>query len=243
MRLSIFFVCALGATTLACTREMSPARAPAKETPQVEEAPVEAPPPGSTRVILDADGERAHADEVMGVAHAYGGTSGAYAYNASVLTRPLCSTLPCALDLANGEHQVVFVSDVQDARANGRIDMVNVRLTGAPKVVRRAIGHTEHPLAGQIGGGLAGLGLLSAVFCWIPFVVAAASHDQDTKDSWNGAGRGMAIGGGLAVAAGIVLMVAAPDEHTPGTTTEWTLPAERAPASIPVRSAGLSSHW
>jgi hypothetical protein len=212
--------------TFGCLREMPPAAPPPREVPRVEEA-VSPPPPGSASVILDANGEAAHVEEVTGTAHGMAGGT-------AVLTRRLCSTLPCTVNLQNGEHELLFISDASMG-GDDRGDTVNVRVTDSPKVVRRAIGHSKSPPAGQVGGAFVGLGLVSAIFCWIPFLVGAVSTGQATKNSWNTTGVVMAAGGGIFVGLGAILMIAAPTEHTPGTTTEWTL-TPQGPAP-PMKSA------
>jgi hypothetical protein len=216
---------------VACApRELPPAEAPAREVPHVPDAPLTPPPAGSARVLIDANGEPAHVEVVVGLEHAFDGLRRQPLWGTTMVTRPLCHTLPCAVDLPRGEHDIVFTAETPKAADSNRSDVVTVRAVDPVTVVRHAIGHTETPQVGEVGGVIAGVGVMSAVLCWIPFVVGAAVHDPGTRGSWDEAGVGMAVGGGIAIVVGAVLAIIGTPEYTPGATTQWSIP-EPLPAA------------
>jgi hypothetical protein len=221
----------MAAALVACDpHELPPAAAPAKELPRVPDAPLTPPPPGSARVLIDANGEPAHVEQVVGIEHGFDPHRRRPLWGTTMVTRTLCHTLPCAVDLPRGEHDLVFTAETPKAGDNDRSDVVTVRAVDPVTVVRRSIGHTETPQVGVVGGVIAGVGVMSAVLCWVPFVVGAAVTDPGTRGSWDQAGVGMAVGGGVAILVGAALAIIGAPEYTPGATTQWSI-AEPIPAA------------
>jgi hypothetical protein len=221
----------MAATLVACApHELPPAEAPAKEVPRVPDAPPTPPPAGSARVLIDANGEPAHVEEVVGLERGFDVLRRRAMWGTTMVTRTLCRTLPCAVDLPRGDHDLVFTAETPKAADKDRIDLVTVRAVDPVTVVRHAIGHTETPEVGEVGAVIAGFGVTSAVLCWIPFLVGAAVQDPGTRGSWDQAGVGMAVGGGIAILVGAVLAIVGAPEYTPGATTQWSIP-EPLPAA------------
>jgi hypothetical protein len=209
--------------------ELPPAAAPATEVPRVPDAPSTPPPPGSARVLIDANGEPAHVEEVVGIEHAFDPGRRRPLWGTTMVTRTLCHTVPCAVDLPRGEHDLVFTAEAPRAGDTDRSDVVTVHAVDPVTVVRRTIGYTERPQVGDIGGVMAGVGVMSAVFCWVPFVVGAAANDPGTRGSWDQVGVGMAVAGGVAIVVGATLAIIGAPRYTPGATTQWSIP-EPVPA-------------
>jgi hypothetical protein len=218
----------VAAPLVACDpHELPPAAAPDQVVPPVPDAPTTPPPAGSARVLIDANGEPAHVEEVVGIEHQFDALHRRPMWGTTMLTRTLCHTLPCAVDLARGEHDLVLTAETPKARDDNRTDVVTVRAVDPVTVVRHAIGHTETPQVGVVGGVIAGVGVMSAVLCWVPFVVGAAVDDPVARGSWDRAGVGMAVGGGVAILVGAALAIIGTPEYTPGATTQWSIPEPR----------------
>ena len=116
------------------------------------------PEPGYTRVIIDANGERATVTEVVDVTTATAHAEGIVAHGRSETTKPICLT-PCPADLKPGMHVLRFTSVDSE-----RMSEANLQLGDKPKVLRHAMGRTEDASALGVGAyTLVFLGAITAV--------------------------------------------------------------------------------
>jgi hypothetical protein len=215
---------------------------PAPATPPQEVPGVGAnlgpPAPGRQWLVLDTPGDTAHVATVTGTVT--GVTSGGHAVTGEGL-RDLCVT-PCVADLRLGTHTLVFASDTNP----GRHDRVDVQLQTEPLVVRHVI---EEPAVGPMGARLmvlVGGSLLIAGAVMTP-VGAAEKPIEPGGPGALGAqppktieylGIGMLGVGAATVGLGIVLSYIGRGHHTPGATTQWTIPRSGAATSWALPASG-----
>jgi hypothetical protein len=183
------------------------------------------PAPGLTRVVLDANGERATVTEVLDWSD-----SSAIAIGASVQvmdhaehTRPVCLT-PCEFDFEPGLHVLRFYV------GPSRSDNVKVQVGGKRKLVRVALGKlipSEAPNA--TGMVLQTLGI-TAVLVGASLWGASSLAPEERQQGYKSSGIALTVGGGVGLLAGIGLAYTKPGTHQPSTVTEVTLPLE-TPAS------------
>jgi hypothetical protein len=92
-------------------RGLPPLPAPAPEIPRNLEASTTLPAPGTTRVLIDANGDRATVTEVLdsttSTATAYSNRYSATVYGYSETTRTVCIA-PCVADFSPGAHVLRF---------------------------------------------------------------------------------------------------------------------------------------
>lgn len=198
-------------TTLACTREIPPPVPPMPQAPTNVEQRVSAAKPGTTRILIDANGERAVVKDVVGeadaAATAFSGGSSATVTSHATSRTPVCLA-PCYADLPPGLHVLEFTSETDPTRTS----TANIQVNDSPKVVRHSIGRSKPAsfgltLLGEtfvIGGGAIAFGGLSM----LPL--------EGTKDN----APGFIIGGLAAVLLGLPMWYAGAAQHQPGSTTE-----------------------
>ena len=132
-------------------RELPAPAAPPRTVPDVV-VPADAPGPGSGRVVLEADGEKADVlDEKA---------------------RVLCTT-PCVVDLAYGTHPLVFVSTSDRSRTSD----VDVEVGEEAKVVRHRLGERHDGGAiRSLGFAVLVLGAVTAVAGAAAWATDATDH-------------------------------------------------------------------
>lgn len=215
---------------------LPPPSAPTKEVPENVDVPLEPPAPGTGRVILDTNGEKATAIEVTGSM-----TAAAGGYSATIVgLRPLCTT-PCAVDLPYGSHPILLRSVSDPTRQSETALEVGSR----PKVFRHELGERKDGGAVRtVGSSLVGLGALAALTGATLWGVAAltnsASSDVAPRSSLDSTGQAITAIGLGAVVLGIPLLILGRPTERPGATTEWSLPGAypAAPESTPAAAGG-----
>jgi hypothetical protein len=204
--------------------EVAPPQAPAPATPQGAEPRTTPPEPGLTRVLLDADGEDAVVTDVvdasLAVAEAKGGGVSATAQGYAETVKPVCIT-PCFADLAPGLHVLRFSSQTDD-----RESVAKIQVGERAKVVRHAMGRTEHPFSwvNFTGSVLVYVGAAVAVTGGMMLAVDAGN---DSGDPSKGLGLGLGgpvLGAGAgALLIGIPMMIFGRPVRQEGATTELSL--------------------
>ena len=214
------FLAGLAASlVLGCgARYVDPPRAPAKEIPKIE-ARATPPEPGRTRVLLDANGERAEVTEVSAwqTAHGTASTSNStgfiHGYSESV--RPVCIT-PCFADFEPGMHVLRFSSQTA-----GRGSTVAVQVDERDKVVRHAMGRYDDGKPSVHFGGtvLLTLGATSVVVGGL-VLAAVPGLESDQSDEYASTGAALLGVGAAAMFVAIPMMLASRPSYQPGSTTE-----------------------
>jgi len=207
--------------TPACSpRELPPAQPPPREVPTLPET-LGPSAPGTSRILLDANGEPALVTERVASTEATGPRGGVIE---GEVTRQLCVT-PCAVDLTYGLHSIAFTSQTNPYR-NGD---ATVDVRGAPIVVREGLGETRwpHPWA-STSGALTGLLGTLAIVPGLALVGAGVamgsggSHNSTSDDLTHAGLITLSVGGVLLVSTIVLALIGRP-EHVPATTTSWTL--------------------
>jgi hypothetical protein len=196
---------ALATLSVGCgVRTLPPPDAPTRQVPPDLDVPDDPPKIGTSRVILDADGERARVLEI--------GEDPAAA-------RPLCTT-PCVLDLPYGTHPLVLQS-VTDAERRSRAQL---EVGPHAKVFRHALGERRDGGATRtLGTSLLAIGLLAATTGAVFWGGGALARSMDgTPNGLEGTGQLVTGLGAGAVLLSIPLLVAGRPVERPGATTEWT---------------------
>lgn len=214
----------LGSLAVACGPErLPPPAAPAQEIPHGVDVPDEPPAPGTGRVILDANGDKAKVVEITGSATAVSG-----GYRASVVgIRPLCTT-PCVLDLPYGTHPLMLESTADETRRSEAELEVGPR----PKIFRHSLGERKTGGAiGTVGSSLLALGVVTGLTGALFWGVGEMSSSQGHTSSLTGTGQLLTgLGAGGVVLSIPMLLIGRPTER-PSATTEWSLPgAPQRPA-------------
>lgn len=161
MRAASLLIFLLGAGCHA--QALPPPPSPARVMPAVD-VPPDAPEPGTGRVVLEADGEKADVLDAN--------------------ARVLCTT-PCVLDLTYGTHPLVFVSTSDRSRASD----VDVEVGDEAKVVRHRMGERhEGGALRSLGFAVLVLGAVTAV----AGASAWATEATDHAPIITGAGTGLA---------------------------------------------------
>ncbi|MEO8797236.1 MAG: hypothetical protein ABI551_05065 [Polyangiaceae bacterium] len=203
--------------TTACTRTLPPPAAPAHEMPN---ASVEVPPEveGQATVVVDVTNGPARVDEVI-AQEAAATSNGVVAYGE--LTRNVCLTTPCAVNLDYGQHNFRFTGTSDNERYGSGV----VTAGRTDSVFRHTMG--EHSSGGPVHGiGVAttSLGILGALVGASLLGTGALIQTSDTNGS--GSGSGLTTGGGVTlgiglVAIGIGMMVASPTTNQEGSSTQF----------------------
>jgi hypothetical protein len=197
------------------TRELAPPKPPDRDLPEVPDAPPEPPPGTKGRLLVDANGETATVSRIVELAPRDGSSASMRGIPAmtdelvGAKTESLCIT-PCALDLPNGAHTLVF-SSTSDAR---RTSTTDVKVTQGTSVVRHAIGRRTPLGTGYVVGGImfvAGMALT---------LFGAGATASDPRENWT---IGVPVlGFGVALAAGgLILAMNNRPELQPGATTQF----------------------
>jgi hypothetical protein len=195
-------------------RDIEPPRAPSREMPNVE-ARSTPPAEGRTRVILDANGERAVVTEVRDWSSGFAsaGTTTAHGYSEEV--RPVCIT-PCVVDFEPGLHVLRFRSERDDRKGT-----LNLQVGERTKIVRHAMGRTEGTSVAHFGGGLLlTLGTIALTVGGIALAAGAAS-DSSLGDDTLETGAKISAAGAGAVLVSIPLLLVTRPTRQPGATTEF----------------------
>ncbi|MBX3189013.1 MAG: hypothetical protein KF819_18475 [Labilithrix sp.] len=205
--------CVAGALSAGCSPEvLPPPRAPARHLPAEIDVPADAPPPGSGRVILDANGERAQVVEALRDGD-------------DDVVRPVCLSTPCVVDLPYGPHPLVFRSVTDESRQSETEIEVGPRM----KVLRHNLGErSDGGALNTLGVSLLVLGTLAATTGGILWLAGAS----DRSASLEGPGRivtGIGVGTML---LSLPLLIAGRPSERPGATTEWTLTGEPLPPGL-----------
>lgn len=196
-------------------RNVAPPEAPARVVPSGVEMRSSPPEPGYTRVIIDANGERATVTEVVDVTTATAHAEGIVAHGRSETTKPICLT-PCTADLKPGMHVLRFTSVDSE-----RMSEANLQLGDKPKVLRHAMGRTEDASALGVGAyTLVFLGAITAVTGASLYGAARAGVMSEYESEF----AGLVAGGAGAMVIGIPLMFLAQPVRQPGASTELSLP-------------------
>jgi hypothetical protein len=184
--------------------------------PYVPDAPVAPPAHGTTRIVLDANGERARVTETLEKTSIYGtsySTSAAAFSGTSFTTKPLCLT-PCVVDLTPGMHALNF----QSSSDPQRVGSADVQVGERRKVVRHAMGRVDkgaswhHLLASS--AALLGIGAIVGGALTLPF-------DHKEFEDHRRAGKVMLLAGGATLAVSIPFMIITRPTWQEGATTEF----------------------
>jgi hypothetical protein len=199
-------------------RYVDPPRAPAKEIPKID-ARAAPPEPGHTRVLLDANCERARVTEVSAWRTARGtvstGRSTGIIDGYSESVRPVCIA-PCFADFEPGMHVLRFSS-----QTDGRGSTVAVQVDERSKVVRHAMGrHDDGEPSVHFGGTV--LLTLGATSLLIGGLVLAAvpGLESDQSDDYADTGAALLGVGAAAMFVAIPMILVSRPSYQPGSTTE-----------------------
>ncbi|MBS2016925.1 MAG: hypothetical protein JST00_28825 [Deltaproteobacteria bacterium] len=188
---------------------LPPPQAPSREAPQARDLPTSAPPPGTGRLVVDANGEQAEVAIVSPTQDP-----------SVVAVTPLCTT-PCVVDLPYGPHPLLFHSTTDPSRESE----TEVDIGPRPKVLRHSLGERrEGGPAHTTGTAMIVLGAIAATTGIILWSAAAAGPDEG-RGAMAGVGQAISIGGAAAALLGIPLVLSDRPTERPGTTTEWPLPS------------------
>ena len=209
------------------TEHLPPPAAPAREVPADVDMPVEPPPQGTGRVVIDANGERAKVIEITGSATAAAGN-----YRATLIgLRPICTT-PCVVDLPYGSHPLVLRSTPD----HSRVSELELDVGARPKVVRHTLGERKDGgTVRSIGATLLTLGLVTALTGGILWGVGEAASSSGQPSSITGPGQILTGIGAAGVGISIPLLMLDRPSERPGATTEWSMPLDTRspPTSVP----------
>lgn len=172
--------------------------------------------PGTTRVVIDANGERAVVKDVV---ETFSTTASVEGYSASghgEKLRPVCLT-PCVADLTPGTHVLRFASETSDHPSE-----ITVQSGDKGKVIRHAMGRTEEGSGGHVGAiVLATLGITAAV---VGGSFLGASYISDSaEENFRTPGTVTTAAGLGAVLVSIPLLLLTRPVRQPGATTEMPL--------------------
>lgn len=195
--------------------EAMPPRAPAPELPRDVEPRTTPSEPGKTRVIIDADGERATVVDVVERERAVAIAGGVAASGTAEKTKPVCVT-PCIVDLEPGMHVLRFASETD----SDRVSEANVQVGDREKVVRHAIGRSESTSWAWTGSYLLTLLGTSAAILGGTLYGVGSTTSSISSDELRERGLWTLVGGGSAMVLGIPLMFLTRPVHQPGATTE-----------------------
>jgi hypothetical protein len=240
---AMLMVTIFGAT--GCVRNLPPPPAPTQEMPKtVGNIPPEVE--GKARIVVDVTNGPAEVEEVMAQTEATA-TNGRQTYVAyGEVTRPVCLTTPCAVNLEYGQHNLRFVSKGDDSHASeGTVDVGQ-----SDSVFRHTMG--EHSSGGAVHslGVTSGiLGVTGMILGGSLLAVGALSSSSDPDGSSPSSGlttvgaATLGIGAGL-LALGIVMAVASPATNQEGASTQFSLddkkPADTGKARVRLADDGHS---
>ena len=197
-------------------RDLAPPAAPKRAAPKVEERSTP-PAEGRTRVILDANGERATVTEVNAWSPGRAPPAAQPAGSALPgLERPVCIA-PCEVDFEPGLHVLRFSSMTDD-----RSSIAHVQIDEREKTIRHAMGRSEDPSGARTAGYVltgVGAGLVTAAaLMLLPLVSEYRDEDEATLE----AGLAVAGVGGVFIGVGVPLMVLGRPTRQEGSTSEFS---------------------
>ncbi len=201
--------------------EIAAPAAPRAELPRDLEVLSAPPGPGLTRIVLDANGQRATVTEVLAwedsSTSASVGTTYGEARSHGERTRPICIT-PCEFDFQPGLH-------VLDFQVEGKgSDRIRVQVGGTRKLVRVALGRTVAPGTPSMAGlTLQIAGLATAIVGAAVWAGYSAGHPDVDRDKRRDTGVALTVGGGAGFLLGVPLSYSAPGTHQGSAITEVTL--------------------
>lgn len=209
----------------ACVRNLPPPPAPAQDMPK---AVSNVPPDieGKSRVVIDVTNGPAQVDEVLATAQS-AATDGRHTYvSYGEITRPVCLTTPCTVNLDYGQHNLRLVSKTSDQV--GSVGTVDVGQSDS--VFRHTMGQQSSGGAVHaIGVTSATLGILGALTGGTLLLVGAASSSSDDGTGSSG-GSGLTSVGAVTLgisagllALGIGMMIASPPTTQEGSSTQFSL--------------------
>ncbi len=212
-----------------CGTERLPApQPPPRELPANVDVPDEPPAPGTSRVVLDANGDKAKVVEITGSA-----TAAAGGYRAVVVgVKPVCTT-PCVVDLPYGSHPLVLRSTTDETRQSE----LDLDVGPKPKVVRHTLGERRDGGAVRtVGASLLLLGITAGLTGAILWGVGAGAH----SDGLESTGQVVTAIGAGGIGLSIPLFVIGRPTERPGATTEWTMPGGAPRPTQPTGVIGAS---
>jgi hypothetical protein len=221
VRASWLLVGASGLSAAGCFSavEMPAPADPSRDVPYVA-ASMGPAVPGRQSVVLETPGDNALVQNLVG--HMSTTDSEGNAIEADA-TKDLCVT-PCVADLHMGKHTLLFTSKDNPLHH----DQLDVQLGSDPLVVRHVIEQTAPSQAGAIGMGV--LGFLGSVTGAVMGPVGAQHGDKGVEEAGYAT---LGVSGALFV-GGILYGYFHRGTHTPGATTQWTIPRSGQPtASAP----------
>ena len=190
-----------------CSRTLDPPPRPPPTMPALDEVPKE-PESGMARVLISTD-VPARVDRLT-TGSASRGLRASYVR----LDDLLCESTPCAVTLPYGDHEIAFTSLKDGTRHSSPII---VRVRKPTEVVNHTFGRsTSNP--GQVLGGLA---VLTGVVL-VGVALGVQVHQQKTGERSTDVPANLAMGGGLSILGGGVLMAIFPGIHQEGSTTQWS---------------------
>jgi hypothetical protein len=220
-----------------CMAHYPPPPRPDPIVPQVDADIRPTPPGGSGRLLLDVVGEKAKVARVVTtVEPSYPVLPrGSWRYGKvgeQRVTELLCIT-PCALDLRQGAHTLVFTSLTDDTRTSS----ADVISSSEPSAVRHALGQSK-PISSQYAGGLlltilgGGFTTMGALATTVGAIGTSQGNQPANGDPKAFLAVGLAmLGIGLAFGTTGILMASGDRPvDQPGSTTQWALPRS-VPAS------------
>jgi hypothetical protein len=214
----------LGGLAIACAvtacgaEQLPPPAAPPREIPKGLDLPEDPPAPGTGRVIVEANGERASVEEVTGVLTGLEGGRP----TSMIGVRPLCTT-PCVVDLPYGSHPLVLRSTTDETRQSTAELDVGPR----PKVFRHALGERNDGGATHaVGVTFLSLGVVGAITGALLWGIGSAN-----ASGLEPTGKLVTGVSALSILIAVPILIASRPTEQPGATTEWTLPSRSLQAS------------
>lgn len=229
-RSSLLLVVTLGTT--GCVATFPPPAVPERVAPDTSIAPADPPSPTQGRVFLDVVDGPAKVSDVTEITTRSSVAHGKSAYVMPALEekklRPLCIT-PCAVDLAQGWHSIVFES-VKDETATSTAD---VTVSARPIAVRHALGREKPANGGYLAGlmmVLPGAGLM--LMGTVATAIGATAKDPgvDATGKTKGDARiflpvglvVLSVGAALGI-GGTILVLNNRPERQAGSTAQWVI--------------------
>ncbi|MDB4997649.1 MAG: hypothetical protein JWM74_5081 [Myxococcaceae bacterium] len=205
-------------------REVAPPTAPRAEIPRGVEERTSPPELGTTRVLLEANDEKAMVTEVVESSSAQAtvtvttpsGWGSAKAFGYAETTKPICLA-PCYADLKPGVHVLRFALP----NSEDRVSQTPVQVGDSSKVVRHAVGRIESSSFTHVAAMvLLSLGTSAAA---VGGTLWAVQEMSPTATNFKPMGIGLAAGGVGALLIAIPLALMTEPVHQQGSTTELTL--------------------
>jgi hypothetical protein len=184
-----------------CLVRIAPPPTPDKVMPKVTMDP-EPPGDGDGQVIVDTTNGPATVTVVL---LAMGGST--------ALTKTVCATTPCAVNLPIGSHDLIFAGKADPSMAS--TDAVQV--ARAPSILRHTVGKVDAS-PGLLWGGF---GLVTVGGCGMLVYGIFASSSAIPGESKTGDYIGLGVSTAI-TAAGAWMMYAGRTRLQPGSSVQWT---------------------